>query len=91
MSENVKRYYALYDKVAKLYDNAFPCVNDLVAVRLGKEQCAKIYANDKHLANDLEVHYLYSLDISTGKITENAPSLVFSFHDFIETDLKEQK
>lgn len=71
-----KRYYAIYDKVAKTYSGLFEQQNDAVASRLFEQQ----QKNKESLINvkpeDFQLYYICTMEDDSGEIFDNNKTLI---------------
>lgn len=82
MSDTI-RYYGYFDAKSKAYVKVFPDVNDATAARTSKKFCEDIVKQDKLFAQDLETHFLFTFNQTTGEVTDNKTNPVFIFVDYI--------
>jgi hypothetical protein len=71
-----KRYYAIYDKIAKTYSGLFEQQNDAVASRLfeGQQKNKESYISVK--PEDFSLHYICTMEDETGEIRDNTNTTV---------------
>ena len=68
----LKRYYAIYDKVAKVYSGLFEQQNDAVASRLFENQQKNKDSLISVKPEDFQLHYICTMEDGTGEVTDNA-------------------
>lgn len=71
-----KRYYAIYDKVAKVYSGLFEQQNDAVASRLFESQQKNKDSFISVKPEDFELHYICTMEDEIGEIVDNTKTLV---------------
>lgn len=67
----LKRYYAIYDKVAKSYSGLFEQQNDAVASRLFESQQKNKDSFISVKPEDFELWYICAIDNDTGEMVDN--------------------
>lgn len=72
----LKRYYAIYDKVAKTYSSLFDQQNDAVASRLFESQQKNKDSFISVKPEDFQLHYICTMEDETGQIVDNTKTLV---------------
>lgn len=72
----LKRYYAIYDKVAKSYSGLFEQQNDAVASRLFESQQKNKDSFISIKPEDFQLYYICTMEDETGQITDNTKALV---------------
>lgn len=84
----VQRFYAIKDVLVGSFMEPRAIVNDEVAVR-----SLKLAANDensfKENKQDIQLWYLYSVNMQTGFIEENVPYLIGNLIDYVEVKINE--
>ena len=71
-----KRYYAIYDKVAKSYSGIFEQLNDAVASRLFESQQKNKDSFISVKPEDFQLNYICTMEDETGQIIDNTKTLV---------------
>lgn len=66
-----KRYYAIYDKIAKTYSGLFEQQNDAVASRLFENQQKNKESLISVKPEDFQLCYICTMEDETGKIVDN--------------------
>lgn len=66
-----KRYYAIYDKIAKAYSGLFEQQNDAVASRLFENQQKNKESLISVKPEDFQLCYICTMEDETGKIVDN--------------------
>ena len=72
----LKRYYAIYDKVAKSYSGLFEQQNDAVASRLFESQQKNKDSFISMKPEDFGMYYICTVEDETGEIVDNTKTLV---------------
>lgn len=72
----LKRYYAIYDKVAKNCSGLFEQQNDAVASRLFESQQKNKDSFISVKPEDFQLHYICTMEDETGQIIDNTKMLV---------------
>ena len=72
----LKRYYAIYDKVAKTYSSLFEQQTDAVASRLFESQQKNKDSFISMKPEDFQLHYICTMEDETGQIIDNTKMLV---------------
>lgn len=72
----LKRYYAIYDKVAKINSGLFEQQNDAVASRLFESQQKNKDSFISVKPEDFQLHYICTMEDETGQIIDNTKMLV---------------
>lgn len=72
----LKRYYAIYDKVAKSYSCLFEQQNDAVASRLFESQQKNKDSFISVKPEDFGLYYICTMEDETGEIMDNSRTLV---------------
>ena len=72
----LKRYYAIYDKVAKTNRGLFEQKNDSVASRLFESQQKNKDSFISVKPEDFQLHYICTMEDETGQIIDNTKMLV---------------
>lgn len=67
----LRRYYAIYDKVAKSYSGLFEQQNDAVASRLFESQQKNKDSFISVKPEDFRLHYICTMEDETGEIVDN--------------------
>ena len=67
----VKRYYAIYDEIAKAYSGLFEQQNDAVASRLFENQQKNKESLISVKPEDFQLCYICTMEDETGKIVDN--------------------
>lgn len=71
-----KKYYAIYDKVAKNYSGLIEFQNDAVASRLFKNEQKDKDSFISIKPEDFQLHYICAMEDETGEIVDNTKTLV---------------
>lgn len=71
-----KRYYAIYDKIAKTYSGLFEQQNDAVANRLFEQQQKNKESLMSVKPEDFQLHYICTMEDESGEIFDNTKTLV---------------
>lgn len=72
----LKRYYAIYDKVAKNHSGLFELQNDAVASRVFESQQKNKDSFINVKPDDFQLFYICSMEDETGEIIDNTKTLV---------------
>ena len=72
----LRRYYAIYDKVAKSYSGLFEQQNDAVASRLFESQQKNKDSYISVKPEDFQLCYICTMEVETGEIMDNSRTLV---------------
>ena len=72
----LKRYYAIYDKVAKCCSGLFEQPNDAVASRLFESQQKNKDSFICMKPEDFQLQYICTMEDETGQIIDNTKMLV---------------
>ena len=72
----LKRYYAIYDKVAKNYSGLFEQQSDAVASRLFESQQKNKDSFISVKPEDFQIHYICTIEDETGQVIDNTKMLV---------------
>ena len=72
----LKKYYAIYDKVAKSYSGLFEQQNDAVASRLFESQQKNKDSFISMKPEDFQLCYICTMDDETGEVLDNNRTLV---------------
>ena len=72
----LKRYYAIYDKVAKSYSGLFEQQNDAVASRLFESQRKNKDSFISMKPEDYALYYICTVEDETSEIMDNTKALV---------------
>ena len=72
----LKRYYAIYDKVAKNYSGLIEFQNDAIASRLFENQQKNKDSLISIKPEDFQLHYICTMEDETGEIVDNTKTLV---------------
>ena len=67
----LKRYYAIYDKMAKSYSGLFEQQNDAVASRLFESQQKNKDSFISVKPEDFQLYYICTMEDEAGKIIDN--------------------
>jgi hypothetical protein len=71
-----KKYYAIYDKVAKNYSGLIEFQNDAVASRLFENQQKNKDSFISIKPEDFQLHYICTMEDETGEIVDNVNTCV---------------
>lgn len=82
-NSQVVRFYAVKDVLVGAFMQPNPMANDEVAQR-SLRIAANNSDNFKDNKEDIQLWYLFSLDVKTGLIVENVPYLIGNLIDFVE-------
>lgn len=72
----LKRYYTIYDKVAKTNSGLFEQQNDAVASRLFENQQKNENSFISVKPEDFQLYYICTMEDETGQIVDNTKMLV---------------
>lgn len=70
-----KRYYAIYDKIAKTYSGLFEQQNDAVASRLFEQQQKNKESLISMKPEDFQLFYICTMEDESGEIFDNNKTL----------------
>ena len=71
-----KRYYAIYDKTAKVYSGLFEQTNDAAASRLFESQQKNPESIMSMKPEDFQLHYVCTVDDEDGVIIDAVKTLI---------------
>jgi hypothetical protein len=72
----LKKYYAIYDKVAKNYSGLIEFQNDAVGSRLFENEQKDKDSFISIKPEDFQLHYICTMESETGEIVDNTKTLV---------------
>lgn len=72
----LKRYYAVYDKIAKNYSGLVEIQNDAVASRIFENQQKNKDSFISVKPDDFQLVYICTMEDETGEIVDNTKTLV---------------
>ena len=72
----LRRYYAIYDKVAKTYSSLFDQQSDAVASRLVESQQKNKDSIISVKPEDFRLHYICTVEDETSEIVDNTNMIV---------------
>lgn len=71
-----RKYYAIYDKIAKAYSGLFEQQNDAVASRLFEQQQKNKESLISMKPEDFQLYYICTMEDENGEIFDNNKTLI---------------